>query len=153
MAPESPTIEIETLDLAAMDAVGRRLAGSLTQGDVVALSGDLGAGKTTLVRAVASEMGIDPAIVSSPTFVFVNVYPNDRGPDLCHVDAYRLTSAEDVDSLGWDRVVTPEHVVLVEWPDRIEGALPASRWRVDIDHAPIGRLVRLTAPVGRSLSS
>src|SRR5690349_20654727 len=86
-------------------ALGRSLARVLAPGDVILLEGDLGAGKTTFVRALASGLGIDPGTVSSPTFVMVNQYrPAAPGsPELVHVDAYRLRSPDDLDSLGWDQ--------------------------------------------------
>ncbi len=117
-------------------AVGRAIARLLRSGDVVRLEGELGAGKTTLVRAVAAGLGVDPGLVSSPTFVIVNQYPvrvpGRAGLDeVVHVDAYRLTTAEDLESVGWDRLTDAGtrgaragSVMLVEWPERVEGALP-----------------------------
>lgn len=144
--PDIPHEFFEAPDLDAMHAIGTRIGSRLRAGDVVALSGDLGAGKTTLTRSIVAALGIDPAIVSSPTFVLINIYPNPGGPDVAHADAYRLGSAEDLDSLGWERVANNDHIVIVEWPERIEGALPESRWRVEIHHAPEGRSVRLHPP-------
>lgn len=92
------------------------------------LDGPLGAGKTTLVRAMAEGLGIDPGMVASPTFVVMNQYPlPDGGPDggeLVHVDAYRLSGPGDLDSIGWDRIADPAFagIVVVEWPERLEGA-------------------------------
>jgi tRNA threonylcarbamoyladenosine biosynthesis protein TsaE len=112
--------------LADTAALGRALAGVLAAGDTVALEGDLGAGKTTLVRTIAEARGIDPGLVSSPTFVIVNEYPAPREdePMLVHVDAYRLTSADDLDPLGWDRLADGTTVLLIEWAERIAEALP-----------------------------
>jgi len=116
--------ELDTLDDTAR--LGRALAGLLQAGDTVALEGDLGAGKTTLVRTIAGARGIDTALVSSPTYVIVNEYPPARGtePHVVHVDAYRLTSAEDLDALGWDRLADGSSIMLIEWPERIADALP-----------------------------
>ena len=99
-------------DPEATEAIGRALAGVLLPGDVVALDGELGAGKTTFVRAVAAHLGVEPGLVSSPTFVMVNQYPVPqsanasplRGGQVIHVDAYRLTGADDLETLGWDRL-------------------------------------------------
>ncbi|VAX42296.1 tRNA threonylcarbamoyladenosine biosynthesis protein TsaE, partial [hydrothermal vent metagenome] len=92
-------LDFASNSLAETDALGCALAGILQPGDTLALLGDLGTGKTTLVRAIATARGIDPALVSSPTFVIVNEYPSPRqtDPPLVHVDAYRLTSADDLD--------------------------------------------------------
>lgn len=116
--------ELDTLDDTA--SLGRALANLLQAGDTLALEGDLGAGKTTLVRTIADGCGIDTALVSSPTYVIVNEYPPARPgePPLVHVDAYRLTSGEDLDALGWDRLADGSSVVLIEWPDRLGDALP-----------------------------
>ena len=116
--------ELDTLDDTAR--LGSALAGLLRAGDTVALEGDLGAGKTTLVRTIAGARGIDTALVSSPTYVIVNEYPpaRDTEPPVVHVDAYRLTSAEDLDALGWDRLADGSSIMLIEWPERIADALP-----------------------------
>lgn len=119
-------LDFDLRSLADTDALGRALAAVLVAGDTVALEGDLGAGKTTLVRTIAVARGIDAGVVSSPTFVIVNEYPAPREgePVLVHVDAYRLTSADDLDPLGWDRLVDGSSVVLIEWAERIAEALP-----------------------------
>jgi tRNA threonylcarbamoyladenosine biosynthesis protein TsaE len=126
-------------------ALGRALAHLLRPGDILALKGDLGAGKTTLVRAIAQGLHIDPALVSSPTFVLVNQYPIPqdapalRGGQLIHIDAYRLRSAEDLEPLGWDRFINPatqaaqgNAAVIIEWADRIADALPDHLARIEL---------------------
>jgi len=99
-------------------------------GDVLALDGDLGAGKTQLVRGIAEGLGLDPRQVSSPTFVIVSIYekplPGRVFPAalLAHADAYRLSGPDDLDSVGWDAVVNAgDCVVCVEWATRIAAAL------------------------------
>ncbi|MBX3403076.1 MAG: tRNA (adenosine(37)-N6)-threonylcarbamoyltransferase complex ATPase subunit type 1 TsaE [Phycisphaeraceae bacterium] len=110
-------------------ALGRALGAALFPGDVVALEGELGAGKTRFVRGVCEGLGLDPAQVSSPTFVLMNEYasPMDhqRTPRavLRHVDAYRLRGTDDLDSMGWDCVSDGAAVVVVEWASRIAPAL------------------------------
>ena len=105
--------------------LGVTLARVLRPGDVVALDGELGAGKTRLVRGIAEGIGADPGMVASPTYVVVHEYPNRDllGPPLVHVDAYRLQGPEDLDSLGWDLVMDGTGVVVVEWAERIAAAL------------------------------
>ena len=119
-------LDFELESLADTEALGGALAAVLAAGDVVALQGDLGAGKTTLVRAVAVGRGIDAGMVSSPTFVIVNEYPaaGEGGWPLVHVDAYRLTSADDLEVLGWDQLADGSGVLLIEWAERIAEALP-----------------------------
>lgn len=148
-------MRISLPDLAATGAFADRLARAVLPGDVLALSGELGAGKTTLVRALARAMGIDPALVSSPTFVLVNEYEHPAGPDLIHIDAYRLHSPEELDTLGWDRIAEAlgagRAIAAVEWPERIAASLPEPRWTIRIEHAAEGREVLLSAPGGRVL--
>lgn len=115
-------------------AMACAVADVLLPGDVIALEGDLGAGKTTFTRSLAQSLGTDAGLVSSPTFVIVNEYPLSsavRGiARVIHADAYRLTSTDDLDALGWDRFTTPDKhasrdaVLLIEWPSRIADALP-----------------------------
>ena len=130
------TFSLESL--AQTDALGHALALLLEAGDCLALHGDLGAGKTTLVRAIARTMGVDQALVSSPTFVIVNEYPlapsdppssntAQTATTLVHVDAYRLTSTEDLDALGWDQLDDGSSVLLIEWAQRIADALDPRR--------------------------
>ncbi|MFN9976509.1 MAG: tRNA (adenosine(37)-N6)-threonylcarbamoyltransferase complex ATPase subunit type 1 TsaE [Phycisphaerae bacterium] len=127
-------------------ALGASLAALLHEGDVIRLVGDLGAGKTTLVRALGRALRIPDGLASSPTFVFVNDYPLTtpvRGiAHLIHVDAYRLRGSDEIDTLGWDRFMlhgraAPGHAVVCEWPERIEDALPPkdSCVQVTIEHA------------------
>jgi tRNA threonylcarbamoyl adenosine modification protein YjeE len=141
-------------------AMARAVADVLAPGDVVALEGDLGAGKTTFTRSLAHALGADPALVSSPTFVIVNEYPLAapvRGiARVVHADAYRLTSSDDLEPLGWDRFTTPQRaaardaVLLVEWPSRIADALAADRLVIklapDADVGPDARRMEIHAP-------
>jgi tRNA threonylcarbamoyladenosine biosynthesis protein TsaE len=116
------------LDLTHFERLGHSLGAILLPGDALLLEGPLGAGKTTLVRAVAEGMGINPSVVSSPTFVVINQYPSPDGRELVHVDAYRLTGPGDLESLGWDRITHPglPRILAIEWPERLgEAALPA----------------------------
>lgn len=107
----------------------------LRPGDVLALIGELGAGKTTLVRALALGLGIDSAAISSPTFVLMNVYRREVGPAVLHLDAYRIRGAEDLEATGWQEL-SPDAVTIIEWADRVEDALPAERLNIRLRHAP-----------------
>lgn len=134
--------EAETLDLAA------RLARGLGGGAVIALEGDLGAGKTCFVRGLAQGLGLDASAVCSPTFVICRRYGDAAALGLVHVDAFRLGGPHDLDSIGWEELLAePDSVIAVEWAGRIAEALPTERLEVAIDHLPDGaRRIRLTAP-------
>ena len=110
-------------------AEGERLAARLTAGDVVLLRGELGAGKTALVRGIARGLGAPPDAVSSPTFTLVQEY---RGRVvLYHVDLYRLKPVEVAD-LGLDELMESGGVVAIEWAERWADA-PEGAWVVQID--------------------
>ena len=130
MTPVS-SFAIELPDLAATTAFGRRLAAVLEPGTVVALVGPLGAGKTHLVRAVAEGMGVDPAHVSSPTFVLIQEYPG-RVP-VYHFDAYRLPSPDAFADLGVEEYFHGDGVCLVEWADKVAETLPADHLRIELE--------------------
>ena len=108
---------------AATEALGATLAARLKRGDIVGLKGDLGAGKTTLARAIVRAAAGDPdLIVPSPTFTLVEVYDTPRGT-FWHFDLYRLDSPDQVYELGWEEALA-EGVVLMEWPERLGPLLP-----------------------------
>ena len=134
-------VVIETADAESTRALGGRLAVLLRAGDLVMLSGDLGAGKTTLAQGVGAAMGVRGR-VSSPTFIIARVHPAlADGPDLIHVDAYRLSSLEEVDALDLESSME-ESVTLVEWgegkvealaDDRLEIAIARPRGGLDAE--------------------
>ena len=103
------TLVIETPD--AMEALGARLAAVLRAGDLVALNGELGAGKTTFTRGLGAALNVR-GTVTSPTFVLARTHPRVDGPPLVHVDAYRLGSAAELDDLDIDFAGS---IVVVEW--------------------------------------
>lgn len=110
--------------------LGARLGALLQPGDLICLSGDLGAGKTTMVQGIAQGWGsLDP--VSSPTFVIVNDYRRPDGRTLHHLDAYRLKNALEGEDLDLDTLMETGAMV-VEWPENIRAALPGDTLWVDL---------------------
>ncbi len=115
-----------------MRELGRRLAKLLRAGDLVMLTGELGAGKTTLTRGLGEGLGVRGA-VTSPTFVIARVHPPlGEGPSLVHVDAYRLGWAADVDDLDLD-ASTEESVTVVEWGQGLVEQLADEHLEIRID--------------------
>ena len=132
-------------------ALGRRIGAALAPGEVVALVGDLGAGKTHLVKGIVAGMGGDAGAVTSPTFTLVHTYQTPRGR-VHHIDAYRIERPADFAEIGGDEVLGDEAaIVLVEWPGRIAAALPAETIRIEIDHAGGDhRRITRAAPAGHA---
>lgn len=112
--------------------LGARLGAVLRPGDVICLQGDLGAGKTTFVQGVAKGWGSLDS-VSSPTFIIVNEYRRADGSRLFHMDAYRLDSAPEAEELDLDSMLA-DGALLVEWPERIDGLVPAEHLWVKLEH-------------------
>lgn len=135
--PESLTFHVA--DETGLAALAAAVAAALPAHAFVALRGDLGAGKTTFVKAVAASVGIDPRDVVSPTFGLIHVHhgAGDRQPlTLVHADLYRLTGPEELGEIGWDDALAARPGTLlwafVEWPERIIAALPPDRLDVTI---------------------
>ena len=123
------------------ETLGRMLGDVLTPGTVVALVGNLGAGKTRLVQAVAAALGVDRQDVNSPTFVLIQEYAG-RLP-LYHFDTYRLRDSDEFLELGADELMTSGGVCLVEWADRVADVLPRNVLRIEIEIAgPTARRFR-----------
>lgn len=114
---------------------GRSIGQQLKGGEIIAVRGPLGSGKTHLIKGiVAGAGGQDPTDVTSPTFVIVNEYTGKF--DIYHIDAYRLNSIDEFERIGFDDFCRPGSVVLIEWADKIESALGALDYiRIDIAHA------------------
>jgi tRNA threonylcarbamoyladenosine biosynthesis protein TsaE len=120
----SASHEYETKSAAGTVAIGRKLADHLTPPKLLILRGDLGAGKTTLVKGIASAMGAaEPDEVTSPTFTLVHEFAgtlNGKPVKLLHLDLYRLESERQLDSLGLEEMRTDDAIVLVEWGEKFE---------------------------------
>ncbi|TAJ87040.1 tRNA (adenosine(37)-N6)-threonylcarbamoyltransferase complex ATPase subunit type 1 TsaE [Reyranella sp.] len=137
-----PTFSLPLADEAATERLGAALAARLRPRDVVALEGDLGAGKTTLARAILRAAAGDPAlIVPSPTFTLVEIYETP-GASWWHFDLYRLEQPEQVFELGWEDA-RAEGVALVEWAERLGALLPRDRLTVRLAIEGEGRRATL----------
>jgi tRNA threonylcarbamoyladenosine biosynthesis protein TsaE len=110
-----------------MEGLGRALAAEAGEGEVMALCGPLGAGKTRLVKGLASGMGYSGP-VTSPTFALLHEYQGKRG-ELLHLDFYRAGRAEEIEALGWDDLLERGALVVVEWAEKFRGLMPSGcRW-------------------------
>lgn len=123
---------ITTGDTGETERAGSLLAGCLRPGDVVALAGDLGAGKTHLVQGVARGLGVVET-VTSPTFNLLLVHPGVL--PLYHFDLYRLEHEEQLDDIGFHEALESDGVSFIEWGDRFPGALPADHLLVVLERA------------------
>lgn len=112
------------------EALGRELRPSA----VVAIRGELGSGKTTLVQAICRGYGVWGE-VTSPTFALVHEYSSSRGP-VYHLDLYRLNTSAELTNLAWDDIINSGALVLVEWPERGEDRVPAEARRIRLSYAP-----------------
>jgi tRNA threonylcarbamoyladenosine biosynthesis protein TsaE len=134
------TVSRASRSAAATRALGAKLGALLAPGDVVALEGELGAGKTQLVRGACEGAGVAPGEVSSPTFAIVATY-RGRLP-VHHADLYRIADEDELYATGFGDLVGGDGALLVEWADRIPGALPAERLTVRLAHDPVKPSVR-----------
>jgi tRNA threonylcarbamoyladenosine biosynthesis protein TsaE len=112
---------------------GERFAHSVNAPLVVTISGDLGAGKTTLVQAICRGYGVKED-VTSPTFALVHRYQG-RSP-VFHLDLYRLAGPADLTNLGWDDILAEDALVLIEWPERAAGRIPHDHVPISLQHIP-----------------
>ncbi|HOD65102.1 MAG TPA: tRNA (adenosine(37)-N6)-threonylcarbamoyltransferase complex ATPase subunit type 1 TsaE [candidate division Zixibacteria bacterium] len=114
--------ETETVGLA------EKLVPFLRPGDLIVLTGELGAGKTVFVRGLARGLGVDPALVNSPSFTIVNEYPEGRLP-LYHFDLYRIGNPAELLEVGWNDYLAREGITVVEWGERAGDCLPPRYYR------------------------
>lgn len=131
-------------DEAATQALGRAIAAALRPGEAICLWGPLGAGKSTLARALVRALTTPDEEVPSPTFTLVQFYEGAR-LNVAHFDLYRLTSPDEAYEIGLDEALD-EGAAVIEWPERLDGRLPRDRLDVEIAlaHTEDGRQARLT---------
>ena len=116
--------------------IARDVSAVLRPGDTIRLVGDLGAGKTTFVRALCAELGVDPSEVSSPTFVLMHVHERKNKAPIAHLDCYRLSDDDELGALGTDDLIEQSAIFLIEWPDRAPDlADPETSCTITIEHA------------------
>jgi len=120
--------ETETINL------GVKIASSLKNGDVIALYGDLGSGKTRLVKGIC--LGLDvKQMVNSPTFIIVNEYNSTKFHNIFHFDLYRLKSEDEILAMGFDDYMNNRGIIVIEWPEHAERLLPEGTIKIHISHS------------------
>jgi tRNA threonylcarbamoyladenosine biosynthesis protein TsaE len=120
--------ETETINL------GVKIASSLKNGDVIALYGDLGSGKTRLVKGIC--LGLDvKQMVNSPTFIIVNEYNSTKFHNIFHFDLYRLKSEDEILAMGFDDYMNNRGIIIIEWPEHAERLLPEGTIKIHISHS------------------
>ena len=139
---DSRAREFDASSEAEMMELGARLAGELAGGQVITLSGDLGAGKTTLVRGMLRGLAFGGR-VKSPSYGLVESY-EVGGLEIHHLDLYRLGEPDELDFIGIEDLIGPDSVLLIEWPARGKGRLPEASARIRIEHRGTGRRVFLS---------
>lgn len=138
-------LEIITTSVEQTIEVGRRIGSQLKGGEIIGICGQLGSGKTHLIKGIAAGAGAnDYKSVNSPTFVIVNEYFGRF--DIFHIDAYRLNSIEEFEMIGFDDFCYPGSVVLIEWADKVEAALRRINYiRIEFFHeGATQRKIRIT---------
>jgi len=138
--PTSPTLLIRSEN--DMRDLGARLVAACDRGGVITLKGELGTGKTTLVRGALEAEGIGSG-VRSPTYTLVEYYPLERFA-VAHFDLYRLADAEELEYLGYRDYLNLDTLCLIEWPQRAEAYLQAIDLEIEIEYDPEGRRLRLS---------
>jgi len=122
-------------------SLGQRIASFLTAGSVVALQGELGSGKTFLVKGIAKGLGITETI-TSPTYTIISEYRSS--PSLYHIDAYRLLNDEDFENLGGGEIINSSGISLIEWSERIPKSLPREKITIILKiTGPSSRLIQI----------
>ena len=128
-------IKVSSNSVSETEALGKEIGRSLGNGSVVALHGDLGAGKTALTRGIAAGWG-SKSRVTSPTFTLVNQYthPTQKERHLYHLDCYRLPNSDEAESIGMGDILAAEGAIVIEWAERVADWLPAARIDITLSH-------------------
>lgn len=142
MSSAKGTFEIVTVSAGETVELGCRIGSALEGGEVIGLVGNLGSGKTHLIKGIAKGAGAaEEGFVNSPTFVIMNEYLSDAGGlDVYHIDAYRIESIREFEMLGFDELCYRRSVVVIEWADKVEAALSdIDCVRVELSHVDENR--------------
>ena len=146
-----PTM-IDLADEAATVTMARTLAKQIQPGDCIALSGELGAGKSVFSRALLRALGIQDEALPSPTYAIIQPYLGTRLP-VAHMDWYRLPDAEELLAIGVEEYLRPPWVAIIEWPQRASSLLPPSTYHITLEISPrsiTARRIHITPPEGRA---
>lgn len=142
-----PRFERLSTSLEETDHIAWDFSASVRRGDIIRLDGEMGAGKTTFVRSLAKALRHDENQVSSPTYVVMNLYESSDAPTIAHLDCYRLGDESELEALGWDTVIDGSAIVIIEWAERIDNALPEHIARITITAtAETDRLFEIDVP-------
>ncbi len=141
---------LNNLDEAALVSRAQRLGAAITQGGLIYLIGDLGAGKTTFARALINSLGIAERI-KSPTYSLIESYRSAH-LHIHHLDLYRIADPAELEWLGLADLLTPDALLLVEWPERAGSTLPSADLQIRLNHAGLRRdlVVEARTAVGKS---
>jgi tRNA threonylcarbamoyladenosine biosynthesis protein TsaE len=118
--------------------VGKVIAKYLLPGDIIFLSGSLGCGKTVMAKGIAAGLGVDPADVTSSSFVLIREHSGGRIP-FYHFDLYRLNKAQDIASLGYEEYFSGRGVSVIEWPQRLACLIPESYLKVELEYEGLSK--------------
>jgi tRNA threonylcarbamoyladenosine biosynthesis protein TsaE len=124
---------INTADADETLKFGEEFSSKLNNGDVIALYGDLGSGKTHLVKGICKGLGVQQ-VVNSPTFIIVNEYTSAKFPKIFHFDLYRIRSEDELLGMGFMDYMNERGIVFIEWPEHAERLLPKNTIRIHLSH-------------------
>jgi tRNA threonylcarbamoyladenosine biosynthesis protein TsaE len=133
-------MEIKIKDINEIRSAAREFIDNMTAGKVFAFYGKMGAGKTTFIKAICEEMGVDD-VISSPTFAIVNEYETSEEDTIYHFDFYRIKKIEEVYDMGYEEYFYSGNLCFIEWPELIEDLLPEDATKVTIEETEDGSRV------------
>lgn len=133
MTHDTRKVKIETMSAEQTQEFGRHLAKKLAAGDIICFYGDLGAGKTTMIKGIADGLQVKSDYVHSPTFTLMNVYEHGRIP-LYHFDMYRIEKPEQLFDIGYDEFLYGNGVSVIEWSEKFGSLLPQERLEIHLEH-------------------